>query len=100
MRSTDQNSTDQTFASIVWLKRGFAGLRAIGPYAAIELRLPGGSLMALGLWLFQKRFRRNKPRIPGASRFQDLWRHLGRVLSPAALAEWPGCLDLRWAYRR
>lgn len=87
MRSTDQNTTDQPSAAIVWFGRGVAGLRAIGPYAAIELLLPGGSLMALGLWLFQKRFRRNHPRTPGAWRFQDLWRHIRRVVSPAALAE-------------
>ena len=35
----------------VWLKRGFALLRSIGPYAAIEILLPGGTLIALLLWL-------------------------------------------------
>jgi hypothetical protein len=29
-------------------------LRALGPYAAIELLLPGGSLIALGLWLYRQ----------------------------------------------
>jgi hypothetical protein len=29
-------------------------LRDIGPYAAIELLLPGGSLLALGLWLYAR----------------------------------------------
>ncbi|HEY3784102.1 MAG TPA: hypothetical protein VGL55_02350 [Steroidobacteraceae bacterium] len=32
-------------------------LRQLGPYAAIELLLPGGSLIALGLWLY-RRYRR------------------------------------------
>ena len=34
-----------------WLKRGLALLRSIGPYAAIEILLPGGTLIALLLWL-------------------------------------------------
>jgi hypothetical protein len=44
---------------IGWLKRGVSVLRAIGPYAAIELLLPGGSLMALGLWLLQRKARKD-----------------------------------------
>ena len=44
---------------IGWLKRGVSVLRAIGPYAAIELLLPGGSLMALGLWLIQRKARKD-----------------------------------------
>ena len=35
----------------LWLKRGLALLRGIGPYAAIEMLLPGGTLIALLLWL-------------------------------------------------
>jgi hypothetical protein len=31
-----------------------AKLREFAPYAAIELVLPGGSLMALGLWLYRR----------------------------------------------
>lgn len=30
-------------------------LRGLGPYAAIELILPGGSLLALLLWLWRRR---------------------------------------------
>jgi hypothetical protein len=41
-----------------WLTVIVAGLKALGPYAAIELLLPGGSLMALGLWFFQRRLRK------------------------------------------
>jgi hypothetical protein len=29
-------------------------LREFAPYAAIELVMPGGSLMALGLWLYRR----------------------------------------------
>jgi hypothetical protein len=35
----------------LWLKRGLALLRSVGPYAAIEILLPGGTLIALLLWL-------------------------------------------------
>jgi hypothetical protein len=31
----------------------FAGCRAIGPYLLIELILPGGSLVALLLWIYR-----------------------------------------------
>jgi len=41
-----------------WLSIGVAGLKALAPYAAIELLLPGGSLMALGLWFYQRRLNR------------------------------------------
>jgi hypothetical protein len=30
-------------------------LRSLGPYAAIELLMPGGSLIALLLWLYRHR---------------------------------------------
>ncbi|MGH3428654.1 MAG: hypothetical protein ACRDQZ_13980 [Mycobacteriales bacterium] len=32
-------------------------LRELGPYAAIELVLPGGSLLALLLWLYRRRWK-------------------------------------------
>jgi hypothetical protein len=38
----------------LWLKRGLALLRSIGPYAAIEILLPGGTLIALLLWLGER----------------------------------------------
>jgi hypothetical protein len=39
-----------------------AGLKEFGPYAAIELVLPGGSLIAILLWLHRRRqLRRNLP---------------------------------------
>jgi hypothetical protein len=34
-----------------------AMLRKLAPYAAIELVMPGGSLMALGLWLYRRQRR-------------------------------------------
>ena len=40
-----------TEIAVFWLKRGLALLRSVGPYAAIEILLPGGTLIALLLWL-------------------------------------------------
>ena len=37
-----------------WVARIGAILRQIGPYAAIEILLPGGTLMALLLWLYRR----------------------------------------------
>ena len=34
-------------------------LRTLGPYAVIELVLPGGSLLALLLWLFRRHIKAN-----------------------------------------
>lgn len=42
-------------------------LRDLGPYAAIELLLPGGSLVALGLWLYS-RHKSGKPVLPASLR--------------------------------
>jgi len=54
-----RGSTFQTLSG--WLTRGVAVLRTLAPYAAIELLLPGGSLIALGLWLFQRKAKRKTP---------------------------------------
>jgi len=43
--------------------RGLAYLRELGPYVAIELLLPGGSLIALLLWLYS-RHKSGKPFFP------------------------------------
>lgn len=37
------------------MARAVGLLRSIGPYAALELVLPGGSLLALLLWLYRHR---------------------------------------------
>ena len=36
------------------IKKGFEGVRQFGPYAAIELLVPGGSLIAVLLWLYRR----------------------------------------------
>jgi hypothetical protein len=38
----------------VWFSRGLAGVRELGPYAAVELLLPGGSVVAVLLWLYRR----------------------------------------------
>jgi hypothetical protein len=38
-----------------WIERVSALLRSLGPYAAIELLLPGGSIIALLIWLYRRR---------------------------------------------
>jgi hypothetical protein len=40
---------------INWIIRLASALRALGPYAAIELLLPGGSLIALTVWVIRHR---------------------------------------------
>ena len=37
-----------------WMTRLGAILRKVGPYAAMELLLPGGTLMALIVWLYRR----------------------------------------------
>jgi hypothetical protein len=39
----------------VEMKRLANTIRELGPYAAIVLVLPGGSLIALAVWIFQRR---------------------------------------------
>jgi hypothetical protein len=36
------------------MMRGLAGARELGPYAALELVVPGGSVIAMLLWLYRR----------------------------------------------
>jgi hypothetical protein len=36
-------------------RRVFHKLKQLAPYALIEILLPGGTLLALGLWLYRRR---------------------------------------------
>jgi hypothetical protein len=40
-----------------WTTMIFARLKDLAPYAVIELLLPGGSVLALTLWLYRRRKR-------------------------------------------
>lgn len=54
--------------------------RGLGPYAAIELLLPGGSMLALLYWWYRRRMRRERPRAEGWP-FSEL--RSRRTLAPA-----------------
>lgn len=38
-----------------WVPLVFAKLKEFGPYAMMELVLPGGSVLALSVWLYRRR---------------------------------------------
>ena len=38
----------------VWIQRGLTACRELGPYAAVELLLPGGTVLAVLLWLYRR----------------------------------------------
>ena len=44
----------------VWVQWVVEQFRALGPYLAVELILPGGSLLALLLWLYRRRSARQR----------------------------------------
>jgi hypothetical protein len=37
-----------------WMARGMTGLRELGPYALVELLVPGGSVLAVLIWLYRR----------------------------------------------
>jgi hypothetical protein len=76
-------------AAIAWLK-------ALAPYAMIELVLPGGSVMALALWLYRRR--RNgvgAGQWPLSVLINAIKQRLGRTFSMARVAfvrtQWDLC---------
>lgn len=65
-----------------WKGRLVRFVRVLGPYAAIELLLPGGSLIALCLWLYKTH--RKKPLLGSSARRGTFWRRrLWPRVSPA-----------------
>ena len=36
------------------LQKGLEGVRQFGPYAAVELLVPGGSMIAVAMWLYRR----------------------------------------------
>jgi hypothetical protein len=47
-----------------WMARAIANLKEFAPYAVLELVLPGGSLMAILLWLYRRRMSRRGVSLP------------------------------------
>jgi hypothetical protein len=39
------------------------GVRDFGPYLLVELLLPGGTLIALLMWLFRRHYRKGNPHV-------------------------------------
>jgi hypothetical protein len=62
-RDTAMFSSLEIIIERLKLARVAALVRDLGPYAAIELLLPGGSLIALSLWLYS-RHKSGKPLLP------------------------------------
>ena len=54
-RKSGLEGTFMMIARATWITRLAAPVRGLGPYAAIELILPGGSLIALSLWAIRHR---------------------------------------------
>ena len=48
------------------MKQFLRGARTLGPYLLTEALLPGGTLIALGMWLYQNRDR--LPRLRGGAK--------------------------------
>jgi hypothetical protein len=51
-KSLSKNGKVMKNAWVQWIVEQF---RTLGPYFAVELILPGGSLLALLLWLYRRR---------------------------------------------
>ncbi len=53
--SLGSGTTRQWLAPVVGtLRQAIQAVKQLGPYAAIELLLPGGSLLAIALWLYRR----------------------------------------------
>jgi hypothetical protein len=70
--ATFNSGRDAQSKATPWVSSGYAAvvvarLREIAPYAALELILPGGSLMAILLWLYR---RQKKSSLFGLTRYK------------------------------
>lgn len=63
---------------VAWIARIGAILRRLGPYVAIEILLPGGTLMALLLWLYRRSvYLRARAPTPAAAAYAHLCMECG-----------------------
>ena len=79
-----------------WIAKGSTLVKTFGPYALLEFLLPGGSLIALGLWLYRhRRHRMPTGGIRHAAAIQAIrppaspWRQI--IIASAAGALTAGC---------
>ena len=68
-----------------WVAKGLALLKSLGPYALVEFVLPGGSVIALLLWLY----RQHRHQQPSTAGFASAWRRM--LIAGAAAAMTAGC---------
>jgi hypothetical protein len=54
-------------------RRVFNTLRQLAPYALMEILLPGGTLLALGLWLYRRRTGRVPPVLMKSGALVTAW---------------------------
>lgn len=47
-----------------WMMRGVTVIKDLGPYAVIEILLPGGTLIAIALWLYRSYRKRKAAGVP------------------------------------
>lgn len=88
-------SANVSAARAAWVAKGLAMLKAVGPYALLEFLLPGGTLIALLVWLYRHRHSaaltggKGRPALRRRLRAPFAWR---RILVPgAAVALTAGC---------
>ncbi|HEX5461580.1 MAG TPA: efflux transporter outer membrane subunit [Steroidobacteraceae bacterium] len=88
-------SADLSAMTAGWIAKGSALVKTFGPYALLEFLLPGGSLIALGLWLYRHRRHRTPTGVRHAAathaigRLASSWRPI--VIASAAGALTAGC---------
>jgi hypothetical protein len=66
-------------------RRVFETLRQWGPYALMEILLPGGTLLAVGLWLY----RRRKNRL--AAQTEQIWKASARDVNGSGCVGMNSC---------
>jgi hypothetical protein len=62
--ATADSTSSGDIPSKGWMARATANLKELAPYAILELVLPGGSLMAILLWLYRRRLSRRGVGLP------------------------------------
>lgn len=87
-------SANISAARAAWIAKGLALVKAVGPYALLEFVLPGGTLIALLVWLYRHRHRQNIGRparaaIRSTKRPGVAWRRT--LLASVAVALTAGC---------
>ena len=82
-------------ARAAWIAKGLTLLKSVGPYALVEFLLPGGTLIALLLWLYRHRHQQRLTRAvaQAAARTARAWAFARRrlLVTSVAAALTAGC---------